>query len=113
MYGTDCNTVTPCAPSWSQKVEHRAKRRIIPGNEGSNRNCNSMVGITFGFANEFLLKYLKLLTFTTLFIEVSIKIVFFSLEFRDGICCIAAACICNIALACVCISSIERRIRRE
>ena len=39
-----------------------------------------MVGITFGYANEFLSKYLKLLTFTTLFIEVSIKIVFFSLE---------------------------------
>ena len=30
--------------------------------------------------NEFLSKYLKLLTFTTLFIEVSIKIVFLSLE---------------------------------
>ena len=63
-----------------EKVEHRAKRRIIPGSWGSNRNCNSMVGITFGYANEFLSKYLKLLTFTTLFIEVSIKIVFFSLE---------------------------------
>ena len=70
--------------TYTEKVEHRVKGRIILRNGDSNRNCNSMVGITFGYANEFLSKYLKLLTFTTLFIEVSIKIAFFSPSFEMG-----------------------------
>ena len=99
------------------RTQHRAKGRIVSGNGDSNRNCNSMVGITFGYANEFLSKYLKLLTFTTLFIEVSIKIVFFSIEvsrwdvLHKLLRATAVLHYCN-AMTCVCIPSKERTSRR-